>query len=863
MASPNARAAGLAASDLEKTQTYLNLPSHLRKLWLKKLKTFPVAWLQKPSSKERFESPQQCLERLNAYGFLEGCLFVTGRSRSDGTPNFQYLCKFHGEKTANKRKLEERVAKDEEGKIVTQRQRDTQVKKRGCPVEYFLSHKIINNTTKERAWIGIWKEDTHENHALHLNPFAFVAHEQSTEAHQQLIAQARKYRFGKQSYSKACELLKQEHLGLTLSQKTYYNLIRHKYPDKGDPDTLTGLLTALKDEDFKFRTRTEDEYKVQGETETLVRRKLLQIVFYHSEAIRLTQRFVAGHLLVIDGTFNTNRLRLPLLVAVGITNSNKSFPVAFSYCSGETAEVYGFFFECLRAEIFTNDIQDASVVLSDQAAGLISAVDTHDAIPHSQLQFCNWHAQQAILARFQKAGYTSTELDGYIDEAQVDYEGLKDLTWAYLKSNTLTELDANRQRLLDALRPAEQQYIMNTWIPKEQRVIFCYTRKLPNLGAASSQRVESYHPIIHSITHGQLSLEDSAKQLCAKLSDVYTGLSMDEDSAMMNRAIALDMNVFRHLVGSVSLPAIRYVEKEWLQLGQMKVANEELGPCDCDILLRYSLPCRHYLLTVYETGMPIPRSLLHPRWWLKGPTISARKWSPTYGEEQVLTLSPKRRDIHSALHEVLESRERLEGEERSRFDEQVLRVAHNLHSIAQKHEALAQIPIANPDPVPKKMWRRKKNAQNARGMTANELATTARKEAEKKEKIAKKDTAILQARATESATWKGKEKEIVLIPESDDEVTSGEEDKLLDIDDDIFTNLEDEQVPNPSQQRHQTPSPSFYALPPASTAPPALGRGKRQRAHTKRYEAGIEAGLINESQHGAIGRPEKTQKRRG
>ena len=155
-----------------------------------------------------------------------------------------------------------------------------------------LSYKIVNRDTKHRAWIGVWKEDTHLHHSLHLNPFAFDVHEHSAESHRRLVTQARKYRFAQQTYSKACELLREEGSGLILSQKTYYNLIRYRHPDNNDADTITGLLTALKDNGFRFRTRTEDEYQGNGEDERLINRKLIQIFFYHSEAVQLLQRFL-------------------------------------------------------------------------------------------------------------------------------------------------------------------------------------------------------------------------------------------------------------------------------------------------------------------------------------------------------------------------------------------------------------------------------------------------------------------------------------------------------------------------------------------------------------------------------------------
>jgi hypothetical protein len=63
--------------------------------------------------------------------------------------------------------------------------------------------------------------------------------------YQALVAQARKYRIGKRSYTESQELLVQELLGMTISQKTYYNLLRKKPGDSNNPDTIDGLLAVL------------------------------------------------------------------------------------------------------------------------------------------------------------------------------------------------------------------------------------------------------------------------------------------------------------------------------------------------------------------------------------------------------------------------------------------------------------------------------------------------------------------------------------------------------------------------------------------------------------------------------------------
>ena len=50
--------------------------------------------------------------------------------------------------------------------------------------------------------------------------------------------------------------------------------------------------------------------------------------------------------------------------------------------------------------------------MGNQVAGLVKAVDVLEAVPNSVLQFCNWHAAEAMRAKFNKAGYTTEELNG-------------------------------------------------------------------------------------------------------------------------------------------------------------------------------------------------------------------------------------------------------------------------------------------------------------------------------------------------------------------------------------------------------------------------------------------------------------------
>jgi hypothetical protein len=139
---------------------------------------------------------------------------------------------------------------------------------------------------------------------------------------------------------------------------------------------------------------------------------------------------------------STNALRLPPLAAVSISNSNSSFPLAFSYCPSESEEAFSFFFDSLQEIVFLKGAKFVKGVntslpkamLSDQAAGLISAMLKY--LPHAQLQHCDWHAVEAIKKRFRKEGHTSTQVNK-TDEAT----GLAELSWNYIKNGTFEALD--------------------------------------------------------------------------------------------------------------------------------------------------------------------------------------------------------------------------------------------------------------------------------------------------------------------------------------------------------------------------------------------------------------------------------------
>ena len=172
------------------------------------------------------------------------------------------------------------------------------------------------------------------------NLFACQVHLHATTEYQVLVAKARHMRMTFISYSDSKRVLQMEGLGITIDSTTYYNTVRDNRPLSEDCQMIQSLLVVLADSSFVWRCRVKVEEDSEG---NILSQKLVQISFIHPKQIYLAQRFVAGFVTIIDGTFNTNALRLPLLISMGITNSGRTFPTGFSYCPLESTESYQFF----------------------------------------------------------------------------------------------------------------------------------------------------------------------------------------------------------------------------------------------------------------------------------------------------------------------------------------------------------------------------------------------------------------------------------------------------------------------------------------------------------------------------------------
>jgi hypothetical protein len=202
--------------------------------------------------------------------------------------------------------------------------------------------------------------------------------------------------------------------------------------------------------------------------------------------------------------------------------------------------------------------------------------------------------------------------------------------------------------------------------------------------------------------------------------------------------------------------------------------------------------------------------------------------------------NPASTSADATSRELTEIRRQMEPEEAARFDIQLDNEQRKMLAIARQAVTLQAIPIGNPDPAPKRQYQKRKihGKADARGLTGAEIT---QKELKAREALASRERTII--------TPEENVDEGVIVPNTPPGVV-GESQGGTSITLAIRT---------PEALRRAAPTPTMFRLfpeepsaPPASTAPPRLateeGRGKRKRAHTRKYQQAVEDGDLDQSQ---------------
>jgi hypothetical protein len=241
---------------------------------------------------------------------------------------------------------------------------------------------------------------------------------------------------------------------------------------------------------------------------------------------------------------------------------------------------------------------------------------------------------------------------------------------------------------------------------------------------------------------------------------------------------------------------------------------------------RFALPCRHTLERSYDERIPIPLTLIHPRWWYDGPIEERAGWRPRYiqevGSQPAQDLQSDRpiNDIAAATNELIAYRDTLDREAQERLDSKTLLLQKQLLTETKQLELLkTSIPHVFSQPIKHTFDRKAKSHDKTikRSMLGVEIAI---------QQIDKEEAAAQQVDVqVVPNTPPGRKRTHTLVERTPD------------------------RPPTPTRAA-PAPEPSESHYLPPSTAPAVLykGKGGKERKRTTKAAESKARGYLPESQ---------------
>ena len=199
----------------------------------------------------------------------------TGRGTRKA-PGARFQCFKHDTATRNWRGLEDKIEYNEERSITSKRQRDnTLVSQTDCKWAARITYKDIGQRgSGVKGFVLTVVCLDYYGHELLANPLSIPSHLRDLAEYQVAITTVRKHRQAVIPYSESRRVLESEEFGITLTARQYYDSVRKMIPDKNKPETIDGLLIALQEAGFIYRTKVDIE---EDEEDNVISRKLRQI----------------------------------------------------------------------------------------------------------------------------------------------------------------------------------------------------------------------------------------------------------------------------------------------------------------------------------------------------------------------------------------------------------------------------------------------------------------------------------------------------------------------------------------------------------------------------------------------------------
>ena len=272
--------------------------------------------------------------------------------------------------------------------------RQTSTSKIGCP--FMLVAKYLK---RRSYWILKVKDDSH-NHpmleSLHGVPYAMRLKNEEFEMVKQLTDYAMRPR-------NILATIQGRNPDNVSSVRTIYNAqVKNRRAIIGNRTPIQVLYGHLTQSGYTYYDRVNENNELE------------ELFFVHPTSYALWCTF--PEIMLIDSTYNTTLFKLPFLEIVGLTSTNKTFSMAFSFLNSEKMPNFQWVLE--RVKMVIDETYYPRVIVTDRDLALLGACRAE--FPDAHKVLCRWHISQNILS------YCKGKFD-----TEDEYESIKH-TWDWM-----------------------------------------------------------------------------------------------------------------------------------------------------------------------------------------------------------------------------------------------------------------------------------------------------------------------------------------------------------------------------------------------------------------------------------------------
>jgi hypothetical protein len=170
-------------------------------------------------------------------------------------------------------------------------------------------------------------------------------------------------------------------------------------------------------------------------------------------------------------------------------------------------------------------------------------------------------------------------------------------------------------------------------VPKETKIIKCYTKLYANLNIHNISRTEGLHPVLKEKLSPFISLPLAIKRVAKTVIRVIKKFAKAEQKRLIARLKTLKIKAFQLVFGKIIIQALNRISLKWDKAKKLALFPEsavnystvkgvlrqgidnliEPRQYMCENPVRFGLLCRHNLVRSVRNGFAFPILLIYSR----------------------------------------------------------------------------------------------------------------------------------------------------------------------------------------------------------------------------------------------------------